>query len=82
MTKTQIVNGCEVTMYAKAGPGRNSPARYVVRLHNAVIGTLEKYRGACPWQADDADGRHRGAYYGRNGLECAVASIRAAAAGV
>ena len=81
--KTKIVNDCEVTLYQPAGPGRNSPARYVVHFHSAVIGTLEKYRGAGqPWQASDADCRHRGAYYGRGGLECAVASLRAAAAGV
>ena len=80
--KTKIVNGCEVTMYAAAGPGRNLPARYVVRLHNDIIGTLEKYRGACPWQASTADGTNRGSYYGRSGLELAVASLRAAAAGL
>ena len=78
MNKVKVVNDCTITMYKAAGPGRNSPARYVVhsRRNGMMLGTLEHYRGAgMPWQACAADGSNRGSWYGRDGLRAAVAAL-------
>jgi hypothetical protein len=44
-----------VELYKKAGPGRNSPAVYLVKRNGVVIGLLEKYPDSKyekhPWKA-------------------------------